>query len=547
MVADPSPAPTATQPDPRGRGASVVKRAVLGSLGVFGVALTFHLWLQFRADALYGVDGYYHIKVSHLYATGELSLFGGTFPWMAFGSYGHMRADWQTGYHILLIPFTWLGLVFGAKLSAAIFAALTPTVIHGVLRARRVPLAWAFGLGVCLTSELYLGRVHLVRPAPLVVAFLILVVHFGTAERWRALFWTTLGLVLVYTVPHNVAAVLGLMGIAFVATEARIPWRMIAAGVGALVLGILVHPGVWHWQGSFFGSEHALFGIWEQMGASVRAATDGFVTMPDGTQLAFPSPGELKPPSGDMIVYDFLPPLGAFAAALLLLAAPARKRMGAFLPATLAITGLYLYLFLGHLRFFEYWIPFAFVAVGAAFGRAVGDSLPSVRADVRALPALQRAAWGAIVALPLVFLGARGVDAVRRTASDPQRMVGSGPRYERSMTWLRENTEEGELVFHASWPQFAPMFYFNHWNRYLIGFDAFFLFQYDPDAYRAWLAAGDGGLDPQRTAAVIRRMGARWALSRRKGSLADRLREAPDVELTYEDKYFSVFRLDAPR
>ena len=526
--------------------ATSVRARILASLGVFLAALVFHLWIQFQVAALYGVDGYYHIKVAQLYGNGELSLFGGTFPWMAFGSYGHTRADWQTGYHILLVPFTWLGLVFGAKLSAALFAALTPTVIHGVLRARRVPFAWAFGLGVCLTSELYLGRVNLVRPAPLVVVFLILIVHFGTAERWRALFCTTLGLVFVYTVPHNVVAVLGIMGVAFVATERRIPWRMVAAGVGALLIGIVAHPGFWHWQGSFFGADHALFRIWEQMGASIQAAKDGFVMMSDGTRLSFPSPGELKPPTREMIVMDFLPPLGAFALALLLLVSRARKRMGSFLPATIAITGLYLVLFSSHLRFFEYWIPFAFVAAGASFGRAVGDAPGELWRTFRGRRLLQGLAF-VLVTSPLVFLGVRGVDAVRRTVTDPEAMVGSGPRYRKCMAWLEENSEEGELVFHARWPQFAPMFFFNHWNTYLIGFDAYFMFQYDPVSYRVWTIAGAGSLDPTRTESVIRRMGARWALSRRKGVLADRLREAPNTALVYEDRFFSVFRIDAPR
>ena len=522
-------------------------RALLASLGVFALALGFHLWIQFQSPDLYGVDGYYHIKVAQLYGSGELSLFGRTFPWMSFGNYGHLRADWQTGYHVLLVPFTWLGLVFGAKLSAAIVAALTPLVIHGVLRARGVPLAWAFALGVCLTSQLFLGRVHLVRPAPLVVAFLILIVHLGTARRWRALFCTTLGLMCLYTVPHNVLAVLGVMAIAVVVFEGFVPWRMLLGVLAAMVLGVLLHPGFWHWEGSFWSGNHALFSVWEQMGGSIQAARDGLLRMSDGTSVPYAAPGELKPPTGDMIVLDFLPPLGAVVAALLLLALPARRRMGSLLPVALATTGLYLFLFLGSLRFFEYWIPFAYLTLGVAFGRAVGDTPSVLWTRLRGLPRLQRATCALLVLGTLGWLGSRGVDAVHRTVSGADEMVGSGPRYGECMRWLEENTEQGELVFHARWPQFAPMFFFNHWNRYLIGFDPYLMFQYDAEAYRAWAMVGNGSLDPQRTEAVVRRLGARWALSRRKGDLAEKLRSAPNSALAYEDRYFSIFRVDPAR
>ncbi len=61
----------------------------------FALALGLHLWLEFRGAGMHGVDGYFHLKLAHLYATGEASLFGRDLPWMTASSINDLRADWQ--------------------------------------------------------------------------------------------------------------------------------------------------------------------------------------------------------------------------------------------------------------------------------------------------------------------------------------------------------------------------------------------------------------------------------------------------------------------
>ena len=81
------------------------RRTIASTVGVFIVALCAQIWLQFQSSGLAGWDSYYHIKIAHLYSTGELSLLGGEFPWMQHSMLHGLRHDWQLGYHLFLIPF----------------------------------------------------------------------------------------------------------------------------------------------------------------------------------------------------------------------------------------------------------------------------------------------------------------------------------------------------------------------------------------------------------------------------------------------------------
>ena len=152
---------------------------------VFVAYFAFHLWSELKFEGFVGSDGYYHIKLAYLYRTGECSILGGDFPWTQFSSFHRLRHDWQLGYHLLLIPFTLLGLVTGAKVSTACFAALLFAVLYLILRLHRVRFAWLFWLIAVFASSSMALRYHAPRPTPLLVSLFLLYVHFHRAATVR--------------------------------------------------------------------------------------------------------------------------------------------------------------------------------------------------------------------------------------------------------------------------------------------------------------------------------------------------------------------------
>ncbi len=520
-------------------------RFLVGLLPVFVLALAYHLWLEYRSPALHGVDGYYHTRLTWMYATGEFSLFAKELPWMSFGSYGRHFADWQVGYHVLLMPFLLLGLVTGGKLSAAFFATLLTSSVHGILRAHRVPLAWAFALLSLVASGNHLSRMHLVRPTTLLVVVLLWTAHFAAARRPRAFLASALLLLFVYDVPHNLLAVTGLAVGAWVALEGRIPWKIGFAGLAAVLLAIPLHPGFWTGTDGGVSLDNGLFRVWSQMSGSLQSSKDAGLVEVEGALVPIEPPGEFKAPSGRLILEDFQVPLWTMLLGLVLLGFRPRGRTSPLLLVATGLSGLYFWLFLAHLRFFEYWIPFALLAAGLAFGRAVGDDPLALVRGWRTRPRLQALAWTFLALFAVGVLARNGARAASHAAALLSSDKGIGDKYEEPMRWLAENSEEGDLVFHESWPGFAPMFFYNRHNRYVIGLDPYFFYQDDPLTYRDWAQAANGALDPIRTWAVARDMGARWVIAKRNSELARRFAEAPRTEETYSDRRYRVFRIDA--
>lgn len=58
--------------------------------------------------------------------------------------------------------------------------------------------------------------------------------------------------------------------------------------------------------------------------------------------------------------------------------------------------------------------------------------------------------------------------------------------------WLRTNTQEGEIVFHASWDDWPILFYHNPHNYYLVGLDPTFMYLYNRNQYQRWQDISNG-------------------------------------------------------
>jgi hypothetical protein len=523
-------------PPPRTPG----RARALELLAVFLVALGFHLWLEFRRAGLHGVDGYYHLKVALLYARGELSLVSSDFPWATRSILNDLYCDWQLGYHLLLVPFTACGLLLGGKLATALFAALIPSIVHAILRAHRVPLAWAFPALLLLSSEYYLIRVHLPRPTSPVIALLLIALHLASTRRHRALLVCLVGVFLVYAVPHTLLLLAVVALLAFLIAERRLPLRLLGTVLAAVVLGVLAHPGTWRWRGDFLGADHGLFRVWEQMRGSLAASEAGDRIEIEGEWVVMQAPAEFRPPPLDAIPAEVPLPLVVFAVGLvvggLLLARRFSSRardpgeddrlLLPLLAGGMACATFLL--FLQHVRFAEYWIPFSVLALGATWGAAP----------------LGRRGRTVVGGVLVVALGLTAPGTVAGTLERIRTSPAVGLAYEGPMTWLAENTEEDAVVFHGKWPQFSPMLFFNDRNRYLVGLDPYFFYQHDAAEYARWVALSLGALEPEATRAGILAFGARHALVKRGDALDAVLRRAPRTLPMYEDGIFRVYELE---
>ncbi len=596
------------------------RRTIASTVGVFIVALCAQIWLQFQSSGLAGWDSYYHIKIAHLYSTGELSLLGGEFPWMQHSMLHGLRHDWQLGYHLFLIPFSHLPMELGAKLATALVATLLLTSIYYVLRANRVPLAWVWVAIFTLSSNIAIYRLHNARPAPLAIAMLLLVIHFAMKKRVLATFiWATLALY-TYNIPHNVLALAALASVVHTLHDGRPPYRLAGVMLGAVALTTFAHPGFWHWEGSFFSLDHANILVWEQMSGSLEAARHELRVFVGGEALSMPVAVEFRGmPGRELRRFLWVPllvMLGAIGA--LALRRRALSRVGITL---CAMMGLYFIVMLEFGRFFEYWVPYVFAAAPIAISdalrgttvlRIVGAERLVLRKKGLASRSLMIVA-GAAAALQIAFVvrGAYGLGDYRlwipamllatvlagRTLVGPvwsalrwlrrsfwpphwrtgiatglvivgaayftlqvassstlvvKRLGSHGPgirmRYEGTAKWLRDNTRKHDVVYN-DWSSWGPLFFLNHWNYYMIGFDPYFMFQRDVGNYRRWIAVRSGSASIDEIGSTVRELGSHWVVVERdlQKKLTKRLERAPDATLRYADGPVAIYEIDVPK
>jgi hypothetical protein len=571
------------------------KAHLLPILGVFVLSSLFHGALEFQFPDLFGYDGYYHIKIARFYGNGEVSIFGGDFHWAHYSSYGKLRHDWQLGYHLALIPFTWFGLLLGAKLSVVAFAALLVCVVFSILRIEKIPGAFWIALLFMVASTHNVWRIHLPRPTTLFLSSYLLTAWAASKNHRLGTFLGTLISLWIYNVPHSLIALAGI-SVAFVSwQDGKFAWRLTLAFLAGLALGVVIHPGFWHWQGSFFSLRHGTFVLWEQINGTLAASMNGNQVLVNGQPCPIGSPAEFATLPARYLKDTFQLPFLIFGVVLLLkLARP--KKSAVLGQITLTIACLFMWLFMGSSRFSEYFVPFLFVGVAVLayqtleeelkeffnensrlnrFGPYLELSLLSIylistyfspqysfiyaaaflltgrmgifafkKAKSRAFDFAFCAIWLGILSVVAIssLLALKNTRNVRESWPKQQH---TGFQYAKAMNWLNEHAKKDELVFHTSWDDFAPMFFYNHKNRYLVSFDSYFFYQHNPVLYQRWVRASYGADGKEKVASCLDALGVHYVFSRRKPSFGRFLKimtTLPNYDLVYADQYTVLFR-----
>ncbi len=319
-------------------------------------------------------DPYRHLAYARLLWQSGFKLRG--HPFLPFTLLGETGVDLWWGFHLLLIPFTFFGTLWGARLAAAAISAVVAGTLAVLLRRLGQPQGWLFALAPFAFSPMFLQRVSEARPAALTVPLLMVALFAGQGSLHRAWAGTA-------AFAHGLLHLSSPLGPLFVCvgwacarqTRSRGNPEAIVWAVGGLALALLVRP------------DRALY-----LPVAVLTNAGALGHIPGGrlphaaAELFGISPGQLLTHAGALIV-------------LLLVAAALGWRKerpgtsGARL-ATLAACAITLGLCFESKRFVDYLAPFLALAAGLQRPR---------------LPAATRAAriatWGfcALAALALAF------------------------------------------------------------------------------------------------------------------------------------------------
>ncbi|MBU1119549.1 hypothetical protein KKH43_06750 [Patescibacteria group bacterium] len=488
------------------------KRKLFEVVLVLILCMLFTFILQFSFSDLIGVDGYYHIAMADLMRDQGLTLNGSSFPYLYLTTLKDNFADQHFLYHVLLIPFTYLGLLFGAKVAAAFFAGLAFFSVYLLLRVLTGKHAWWLILFFPLLSSGFLFRMFLPRAPAVSLACMLLLIAlqlvYTTKKQSRGFLallsigsfffvWLYGGFVLfgVWCVMYTAVSLLVSFFSKSYTSFKRVLKSSVAVFLGFIV-GLLLHP--------FFPE------ILQFLHIQI------FKT---GTMASIPVGGEWSSydfngfvSNNGIALLIFM--LGLIALAINVVAACVIHKMrldGEFTKSgTLywfrlsgagrsVIVSLGLFSFLLFImtlvskRYVEYFVPFAFVFFCAQFVYFIPLIKNGIKKGVSILPKKVRSilskksVWGGSV---FVILLACGIFLYQYTSIYAFYTSAVENTNERPYSYMEEITQytlehipEGEIIFNVSWDDFPALFMGDRKHLYVWGLDPLFLYEHDPRLY----------------------------------------------------------------
>lgn len=468
----------------------LAKKPYLGELAVFVIFIGLYLPLQ-AGNVFADPDSFYHLKMA------ELMLSHGPirqFIWLPFTTLSSAFADHHFLYHAALIPFIKiLGPLTGIKTSTAVFAALAITVLGWAMRKSGVKYAFMWAVLAGIMSPL-IFRIGLSKASGLGVALLMVGLALALQKRRWPLFVVSF----VYVWTHGgwpALLALGTIAIAIVSWDGKLGstfralrFSVLALWSGALA-GLLVNP--------FFPQNLKFY--WEQV---VQIAVINYQSAIGVGQEWYPYPFA-------SLVKDL--PILAILLGIAIIVGPAlwaefRAKDRAHSRVVLAVTVcalIFLLLTLRSRRHVEYFVPLG-VWAAAMWWSLVPRGIFWPRFK-RYWPSLALLVLGS-----LCFL----VGSARDSFSAGKRDLGNGYRfdlYKNAAAYLSKNTQPNDVVVHADWDDFPPLFYWNSQNHYIMGLDPTFMYRADHGRYQRYVDFTLGkSADP---VGVMKELGSRYVVA----------------------------------
>lgn len=470
------------------------------------LALVMAAWTHVRSGKVPDVDILYHL--AHSRAMWTEGIFMREFPWATASVIGDIGADIWWGFHVFLMPVSWMSPgPLQIQLAGILVLFTSLLLLYGAMRLLRCPMPWLWPLLLLWSSSSVNWRMTMIRPQVISLACLALLLAYGLNRNAKGVFWSALAFAFI----HQTASwmVLPLVVLFFGLLRLWEPDfrdRELVAALAGLAIPWVLRPDP--------------LGAIQVMKVQIvdlsRVKASG-VKLNFGTELA------AYPP------YGFFPSLGL-------------------------VLGLGLIVFvLWWVRNAEHRAPAAYVK--AAFGVTAALMIATMFVTRRALdPAMAALA----VTLGLATIGSTiqeqrwitGIAAALMllTGFTSQRLLdqqGVNPMRLRALSdSLKTQVPKGEVITHIWWPMFADLMYHDPGHRFIGGMDPIFQYVHSPEK---WNALRDLPIDPDPGKTLAEKFSSRTLVLIKSHSpnLLRRLNSASGVTRLYEDTDYAVFQFPA--
>jgi hypothetical protein len=494
--------------------------------GVLTGLIVFFSIIQVLSPNLSGNDSYFHIKYAWLiWHEGVIW----DFPWLQGTLFKNVWVDHQFLYHLLLIPFTWIGdLYLAAKIAGIFWASGAIFTVYELIRRMDKPgstwsrFAWIWPIVIAASSTTLLYRLNMTRLQAVSLIFMMAAIMLIEKKKYRLLLLLGFFYAWLYHGSVILIPLAFLYCLSSLVIEKRWVWKPIVWTMGGLCLGFIVNP--YFPQSLVFLYKHIpqLFG--------------------GGTAV---------PLSSEWIDFQswflFQTAQGAWLClfvGVLILGFSERRISQRTLFWFLANT-MMLILFFKARRFVEYWPPFAVVFCASALCDNQLQWMPFFRGqeskDREFFPKqMRQAVFAGLVAVLLFSAGFRAV----KTAQQIQFEAPPPERFITAASWLKAHTPKHSIVFNEQWDTFPDLFFHDHYNLWVTGLNPNLTYLLDPRLWRLYKNISYGYV-PDTARFLKRDFGAQYALTLKNRGELNKLASDPNNGLTlvWEDKIISIYQI----
>ena len=475
-------------------------RAALGLAIVAGLGCVHNAFSH-----LIGLDGYFHIRYSHLLRTQGLIT---AFPWLSATLYAQNFVDDHFLFHLLQTPFTLGDLIWGAKLYGWVIATAVFFLFYHILIAHRLPYPELWTLALFVASPIFLLRISMPRAPGISLLLLLLstLLILQRKDRWLG------PLAFIYVWTYGGFPLLSVLaGCATIVSfwyEKRIRTTLLlAVGLGTAA-GLIINPYFpQNLQFLFLSYTKIEMGMFP---AGIPAGTEDY---PYAASTA--------------IKHTLLVVMIISVTIFLYLIRPLTLNADTMMLFLFSMVLLCLYIEVR--RFIEYWPPFAFLFSAFALAQPIHD-----------LTARHTRIVKAVVIAVLVLACTNTVHEIDRISDNEHNPA----IYAKAAAYLRENTPAKSIVFTGDWDDFPILFFYNSHNYYIVGLGLHYLYFYDQQLFTRWMDITDG-LIASPAEAMHDGFGAQYALCLKSDvALLRQLEKDPETRMVYEDDHASIFALE---
>lgn len=510
---------------------------------LLGLILTAHYTRLQWNDYIGDPDGFFHAKLASFLAQGQ---FVTSLPWMQFSTLRDHFVDQHLIYHLLQAPLTLINNdpLLGVKISAVIFAVAMGLVFYWLMKKLNIVWPWFFGL-LLITLISLSFRLALIKVTALSLIMVWLIIYALFQKKYHTL--TVLGFIYVWLYGGWPLAIL--IFIIFLLADRiydfihhkkiklfhskiiillpgggqHFDLKRLGAWLGiGLLAGTIINP---YFPYNFYAYYQQFFqiGLVNQSGK-------------------FPVGGEWYSASFYTII-NSCPHLFIAAAIIFILLFFNLKKISRLSWFSFLLSFSFLLLTAKSIRYVEYYSPFLllFVASGVT-------DLKKIISWHKIINFWQSLVWWlkTFLAINIFILGVLIMPKIYQQILD-NNIPTSYPRfrYQPATEWLKSNTPRDSIIFHSDWDEWPMLFYFNDQNRYLIGLDFTFMYNYDSELQQKYMDITQGKTKTNLAEEIKNNFNSQYIFVEKANhdELIKNLNQDPHLPLLYYDEYFNIYKI----